>query len=242
MKTSRTITLIMSFLMLAGTGLMASCIPVDGLKGDGDVVKEERKVSGFTSLEVGGAFTVYLSQGSKETLTVEADKNLMELIKTRVKGDRLEIYTDGRSINKFTKMNIYLTFKELEMVDFSGAAKIIGEGTMQFADLSIDVSGASEITLNMELDMLTADFSGASNIELLGKAKSILFDCSGASQIDAYEFVVEHGEMEASGASRARVHVTDMLDAEVSGAASVKYKGSPKLTSEVSGAGSLRSY
>ncbi|MDT8393686.1 MAG: head GIN domain-containing protein [Bacteroidales bacterium] len=242
MKTMRTITLMITILILAGTGLMASCIPIDGLKGDGDVIKEERKVSGFTSLEVGGAFTVYLSQGSKETLTIEADKNLMEFIKTRVKGDRLEIYTDGRKINKFTKMNIYLTFKELEMMDFSGATKIIGEGMMQFGDLSLNVSGASEITLNMELGMLTADYSGASNVELSGKAKSVLFDCSGASQIDAYEFVAGHGELEASGASRVRVNVTDMLDAEVSGAASVKYKGSPKLTSEVSGAGSLRSY
>lgn len=242
MKTKRRITIMLAFLLLAGTGLMAGCIPDNGIKGDGDVIKQERKVSGFTSVEVGGAFTVYLYQGNKESLTVEADKNLMEFIKTEVKGDRLEIYTDGKNISKFTKMNIYLTFQELEMLDISGAADVFGEGEMQFEDLILEASGASELEIDMEASMLRLDISGASEVELMGTATSFSGECSGASELDAYEFVIKHCEIDVSGAADARINVTDMLEVEVSGAASVKYKGSPKLRSDVSGAGSLRSY
>ena len=242
MKTKKTVAIMMAFILMFGTGLMAGCIPEKGVKGDGDVVKEERKVSGFNSLEVGGAFTVYLYQGNKESLTIEADKNLMEFIRTEVKGDRLEIYTENKSINKFTKMNIYLTFVDLEMIDVSGAADILGEGKMQFKDLTLEASGASEVELELEVSMLRADFSGASEVELAGKAASVKCECSGASEIDAYDLMIKHGEFDVSGASDAKVNVSDMLEVDVSGAASLKYKGDPKLSSDVSGAGSLRSY
>jgi hypothetical protein len=242
MKTKRTITVMMAFILMFGTGLMAGCIPEEGIKGDGNVVKEERNVSDFTSLEVGGAFTVYLYQGNKESLTIEADKNLMEFIRTEVKGDRLKIYTEDKSINKFTKMNIYLTFVDLEMIDVSGAADLLGKGKMQFKDLTLEASGASELEMELEVDMLRADFSGASEVELMGKAGSVRCECSGASEFDALDFMIKHGEFDVSGASDAKVNVSDMLEVEVSGAASLKYKGSPQIKSDVSGAASLRSY
>jgi len=228
-------------MLLASTGLMGSCIDLTGEKGNGKVVKEERNVSGFTSLEVSGAFQVFLYQGKSEALTVEADENLMQYIKTEVKGDRLKIYTD-EDIRKATKLNIYLTFEELEMIDISGAVTITGEGLMEFSELDLEGSGASEILLNINVDQLNADFSGASEIELIGSAKNVSFDFSGASSIDAYEFVISHCELDVSGASDARLNVSGNLEVDISGAASVRYKGSPHVSSDISGAGSLKSY
>ena len=233
--------MLVAFLMLAGTTLMGGCIP-DGITGDGDVVKEDRKVSGFTSLEVSGAFSVYLTQGNSEALTVEADENLMQYIKTEVHGDRLEIYVEDKNIKKFSEMNIYLTFEELEMIDISGAVSLQSENSLKFNDLSLEGSGASELKLDMEVGMLDADFSGASEIDLTGKAKAARFDFSGASELDAYDFVIEACELDVSGAAEARIHVTGSLEVDASGAASVKYKGSPSVSTDVSGAGSVKSY
>lgn len=241
MNTNRISTLFMAIMMLAGTSLIAGCIP-QGIKGDGNVVKENRDVAGFSSLKVSSAFTVFLTQGNAESLSVEADKNLMEHIKTVVKGDRLVITTSDKGISKFTKMNIYLTFKDLEMIDVSGAVDIIGEGAMNFDELFLEGSGASEMKLELKANKLQADFSGASEIELIGSASAVDFESSGASEINAYDFVAEHCVLDVSGASDARVHVTATLNVDVSGAASVKYKGSPKVSSDVSGAASLRSY
>ncbi len=240
MKTTKTFLIIFSLLLLASTGLMGSCIDITGEKGDGNVVKEDRQVSGFTSLEVSGAFQVFLYQGKSESLTVEADQNLMPLIKTEVKGDRLKIYTEG-SIKKATKMNIYLTFEELEMIDISGAVSIKSDDMLHFDELVLDGSGASEIHLNMDVAVLNADFSGASEIDLAGSAKSASFDLSGASEIDAYEFVIAHCELDVSGAAEANIHVSDNLEVDISGAASVRYKGNPRVSSDISGAGSLKS-
>lgn len=241
-KTKKAISIFIAFLLMSSTGLMGGCIPVPdrGVKGDGNVVKEDRKIESFTSLEVSGAFQVYLYQGKTESLTVEADQNLMQYIKTVVKGDKLEIYTD-ESISRPTKLNIYLTFEELEMIDISGAVSIKGDEKMTFGELNMDGSGASEIKLIMDVAVLDADFSGASEIELTGQAQSARFDISGASEIDAYDFIIESCELEVSGAAEVKINVTGNLDVEVSGAASVNYKGSPKVQSDISGAGSLRS-
>ncbi|HSG68712.1 MAG TPA: DUF2807 domain-containing protein, partial [Bacteroidales bacterium] len=94
MKTKKTSGILLALLLLASTSLMAGCVHgITGEKGNGKVVKQLRDVKGFNSLEVGGAFTVYLSQGDKESLTIEADENLLDLITTEVHGDRLEIHT-----------------------------------------------------------------------------------------------------------------------------------------------------
>jgi hypothetical protein len=239
MKTKRTMTVIIAFLLMASSGLMGSCIPLVGEKGDGNVVKEERTVSGFTSLEVSGAFNVYLYQGKSESLTVEADQNLMEFIITEVKGDKLEIYTKG-TIRKATKLNIYLTFEELEMIDISGAVSLVGEDKMIFHELNLDGSGATEIDLIMDVELLEADLSGASEIYLSGEAKFVSLELSGASEISAFDFIVTHFELDVSGAADANIHVTENLDVEISGAASVRYKGSPHVNSDISGAGSIK--
>jgi len=241
MKTIRPHFIVFILLLLAGTGFMGTCIDIQGIKGDGDVVKEKRDVSGFMSLEVSGAFEVFLYQGKTESLTVEADKNLMDIIKTEVKGDKLRIYTD-ENIKSYTKMNIYLTFEELEMIDISGAVEVSSEDLLIFDELSLEGSGASELDLKMEVASLNADFSGASEINLSGMAKTAIFDLSGASEIDAVDFEVKHCELDVSGASDARLFVTDNLEVNVSGAASVRYKGSPQLSSDISGAGSLKKY
>ena len=241
MKTTRTFLIIFSLLLLASTGLMGSCIDITGVKGDGHVVKEDRSVSSFTSLEVSGAFNVYLYQGNAEKLTVEADQNLMQHIKTEVKADRLKIYTD-EDIKKATKLNIYLTFEELEMMSISGAVSVEGEDLMHFDELYLDGSGASEITLNLEAAELKTDFSGASEIELSGEAKSVRFDISGASEIDAADFRITNCKLDVSGAADASVNVSGNLEVDVSGAATVRYKGNPKVVSDISGAGSLKSY
>ena len=241
MKTKKTFSFFIAFMLMASSVMMGGCLPFNGVKGDGNVVKEERDISSFTSLDVSGAFKVYLYQGNTESLTVEADANLMQHIKTKVKGDKLEIYLD-ESIKNATKLNIYLTFEQLEMIDISGAVSLIGEDRMEFGELWLDGSGASEITLNMSVEVFKVDLSGASEVELTGEARTVNIDISGASEFNAFDFEIENCEVDVSGAAEAKLYVSQNLEVEVSGAASVRYKGNPRIQSDVSGAGSLKSY
>jgi hypothetical protein len=213
-----------------------------GIKGDGNVIKQERSVSPFSGIEVGGAFKVFLTQGDKESLVVEADENLLEIIETEVHGNTLKISTN-KDIRGSEAMNVYITFKSLKEIDVSGACNLTGENTFKLEDLDLDCSGASDAMIKLSAASLSLDCSGASRMELYGTAESIDMDVSGASDLDALEFEVKVCNAEISGASHAKIFVTGELSAEVSGAGSLKYKGDAVIKNhDVSGAGSLKKY
>ncbi|MBN1338841.1 MAG: DUF2807 domain-containing protein [Bacteroidales bacterium] len=222
--------------------LNSGCIyGINGVKGDGNVVKEERKVSGFDQIKVGGAFKVFLTQGDVISVVVEADENLMNLIETEVSMGKLKISTKD-NINNPTALNIYITFKDLTAMDISGACELKGRNRFTLGNLDLGCSGASDIDLAMEAGDVTFDFSGASSVDLEGSANRVDLDISGASNLDAEEFSVKVLDADVSGASHARIRVSDELSADVSGAGSLKYKGEPRIRQQdVSGAGSIKS-
>jgi len=227
--------------LMFGLITMASsaCMFMGGVDGNGKVKKETRDIKSFDAIKIGGAFEVYLSQGNNESLVVEADENLLELIRTEVRGGTLVIDT-RENIRNSEEMNLYITFQNLDEMDLSGAVEVKSEEMLKFGDLAIEGSGASEITLELETNKLECDFSGASEIELTGKAEYCSIDNSGASELDAYDFIVSEYNIEISGAGEAKIHCTDVLTARISGAASIRYQGDPKVDSRVSGAGSIK--
>ena len=221
------------------TLVSAGCNYIDGIDGNGKVVKETRKVEAFDGIKIGGAFKVFISQGSTESLVVEADENLMSIIETEVRGGKLVVNTT-ENIRRSKKLDLYITVKTLESIDISGAVELKSEGKLELGNLSFEGSGASEIELNFTADHVDGNFSGASDIDLSGSANSCRFDLSGASELDAEDFIVKEFDLELSGAGDAEINVTDKLKARASGAANIRYLGDPKVDSEVSGAGSVK--
>jgi len=210
-----------------------------GENGSGNVIREERHVSSFNSIDVSGAFQVYLSQGSTQSVIVEADDNLMKLIRTNVNGNTLEIDTKD-PIHHSKALKIFLTVTDLKNIQLSGAVDIHTETKLTFNDLSIDVSGATDSKMDISVQKLTVDCSGGSELHFTGSAKDVSFDVSGAVDLYAFDLVTEKMDLSISGAGKADVNVSKELKADISGAASVRYKGNPeKISKDVSGAGSI---
>ena len=77
---------------------ITSCIDAQfrkTVRGEGNVVKKERTITSFDGITVSSGIDVYLKQGEKESITVEADENLHEYILTEVKDGVLHVYTDA---------------------------------------------------------------------------------------------------------------------------------------------------
>lgn len=209
------------------------------INGNGHVVKQERDIGTFHAISVSSAFEVFLTQGNTEELVIEADENLMDYIETKIVGGTLKIFTHG-NIVKTTEMKVYLTFKDIGKIKISGAVDLEGQNAMRFNELEIDASGASEIDLKIEAKELYLDLSGASEIELHGKVERVKIDCSGASDLDAEGLEVDYLELDASGASKLIVFVTQKLVLDVSGASTIRYKGDPTIEVDSSGASTVR--
>jgi len=192
---------------------------------------EVRAVGPFTSIEVSGAVSLYLSQGSVPGVAVSAgEEKYNEKIKTEVKNGVLRISVDGGVWNGFNwtnkKLKAYVTATELRSLDVSGASYVSITGNIKSEDLRLDISGASEIKGMINVDQLNIDISGASVARLSGTAKNASLDASGACKIYGYDLSVDNCKASTSGASSVRVTVKSELNANASGGSNIYYKGS----------------
>ncbi|MFO8129605.1 MAG: head GIN domain-containing protein [Bacteroidales bacterium] len=221
--------------------ILSGCVIADNIPGDGNVVSEDRNVSGFDEIEVGGAYHVYLTLGNKETLKIEAEENLMEYIITEVRGGTLKIY-NKKGLEPTKDMDVFISLTDLKALDISGACDVVSQNTLELDNLDINASGASDIELVLRVPALTLDLSGASDIDLNGEVQDFDVAVSGAAELEAYDLLVQNCRLDVSGAGSAKVHVKTKLDVTVSGAGSARYKGDPDIHMSVSGAGSLSKY
>ncbi|MGB0838889.1 MAG: head GIN domain-containing protein [Chitinophagales bacterium] len=211
------------------------------IKGNGDVVKKERNISSFNAIDISGAFDVFLSQGKTEKLSIEADENLHQYITTKVSNGVLIIGMEkGYSIKKAAELNIFVMLDDLVRLEASGASDVSSKNAIQTGDLQLDLSGASDLDLELNAKKVQLDGSGAIDLSLSGDAEELMIDISGAAEIKAANFEVRQAEIESSGASSIRLHVKEALKIDASGASSVAYKGNPKVTKETSGACSIK--
>jgi len=191
-----------------------------GIKGSGNVAKESREVSGFRSVDVGGVFQVEITAQKEYALEIEADDNLLQHIKTEVRGGTLHIHSN-ESLKPQSPILVRISAPDIE---------------------GIEASGASKVSLaNVKNSKLAVDASGVAKIDVNGETSTLQIDISGASKVDAENLKAENAVVDASGASNVSVNVLNELRTEASGASKIRYTGSPKnVEKNTSGASSVK--
>jgi hypothetical protein len=189
---------------------------------------ENRSVENFDRIDISGHFDIYLKKGDTPSLTVEARYIDLDEIITRVSGSTLRIESTKRNFRDGEKGIIHITYTSLRNIDMSGAGNIISESRIEGENLSIELSGAGNIEIDVEVINLELALSGAGNIDVTGKAKMAEIGVSGAGNFRGFKLVCEEVEVRMSGVGKAQVHATELLDAETSGVGSIRYRGEPK--------------
>jgi hypothetical protein len=226
-----------AFMLTAGT----SGIYAQKLKGDGNVVSQNREVSGFTQLEVSGIISMKLKQGNEEGVKVTTDSNLQEHVITRVSGNTLKVSTK-EDIKDVTELEVVVTASDLKRIGISGAVKFETDGAFKASMIELDCSGASKVSAEFISRTIEGDLSGGSKIELRGSTDLLELDVSGATSIQAFDLKANTCEMDVSGAAKAEIYCNERLEAEISGAAKIVYKGDPEVEKSVSGVASIDAY
>lgn len=191
-----------------------------GVSGSGNMASEKRNLTDFNAIEVGGVVQVEASAGKDFSVEVEADDNLLPLVKTEVSGGVLHLRTE-KGISTKNPIRIRITAPDIENLEVSGASKV-----------SLD---------NVSNENLQIDASGASKVTVAGETANLTIDVSGASKIEAENLQTENALIDASGASCVKVFAANELKADASGASNIVYTGNPKnLIKNTSGASSVR--
>jgi hypothetical protein len=210
-----------------------SIISVYAFAQDNAVINDKnaqvRNVSSFSEIKVSGAMDLYLTQSNSEAVAVSAsEEKYRDNIKTEVKNGVLNIYFSSEGFhwnwgNK--KLIAYVSFKNINGLEISGASSCKITGTIKLEDLKLKVSGASNFVGKMDINKLNINASGASDAKLSGLAANADINCSGASNLKAYDLIIDDCTAHVSGASDVRITVNKMLTPHASGASSLYYKG-----------------
>jgi hypothetical protein len=222
--------------------LIAACSHAQNRKtvhGNNKVITKEREAGSFEGLRVSTGIDVYLKQGSKETITVEADENLHEYILTEVEDGVLRVYTEV-NIREAEEKKVYVTMKDIRSVKASSAGDVTGESAIKSDNIEIDVSSAGDIKLEVYAREINADISSSGDITLKGEADMLKADLSSAGNLNASELKVREADISVSSAGDADINVTESLKARASSAGDIHYAGNPKyVDSHSSSAGGV---
>lgn len=229
-----------SFLYALVIFTIVGCNSGDCTRGSGKQVSQIRNIGQFSSIKAGGNIKLIVKQAPEELLRVTADDNIQKKISTKIKKDQLVIEMDGNICEK-NPVVIYVSSPRMEGIDVSGAVEVVGEGRFNSSSFNLDLSGASQATLEISCGDMNTNTSGASKVILKGQAGSHSLKMSGSSELNAYDFVVGNYEINTSGASNLKINVLNELNVESSGSSEISYRGNPKhITNDKSGASSIR--
>jgi len=207
---------------LAGTSMFTACVMVSGemVRGSGRVVSERRDVHDFTGVALAGIGTLMIEQTGTESLTIEAEDNILPLLTSEVSNGVLRLGTRNNTSIASTKPIIYhLTVKDLN---------------------NITVSGSGDVTVpDLKVTTLEGVVSGSGNVTVGGAVDTQHIKISGSGTYQAEDLESKEAEVVVSGSGDAVVRVSDTLDATVSGSGSIAYIGNPTVTERISGSGTI---
>ncbi len=212
------------------------------MRGNGVIKTENRTAGTFNGIDVSGNIDVYVKQDSVASIKIEADENLLQYIVTDNDGSTLQIHErKGVNLNPTRSIKVYVSGPSFKNFDASGACAFYTENKIISNEpVSISLSGAGNVKMELKAPSVKADLSGAGTITLKGETKDFEVDGSGSSEINCFELMTENTKVDLSGAGDAEVFASVKLDVSISGAADVKYKGNATVSQSVSGAGSVK--
>jgi hypothetical protein len=218
-----------------------SCISLTGIRGSGNVATEERGVSGFDKVAVSAGMNLYLEQGDKEYLKIEAEDNILQNISTEVNGGKLTIKFKNLigSVSATEPINVYLTVIDLKEL-YASSGVVIDSKEINTDSLKINISSGAEGEMAIKAGSIDVSLSSGSTLKLSGTVESQKVNLSSGVDYRASDLVSRNAKINVSSGARAKVSVSDNLDVNISSGASVEYSGTPAIVSNISSGGSLK--
>jgi hypothetical protein len=195
-----------------------------------DLTTEDRPISEFSELSVQGVFNLYLSQGNKESMRIEADLETMEKIITRNVGDKLIIeLEEGIELFDREEINIYVTIKDLESFEFEGVGNIKTEEVLRLKDLDLKGDGVGNTKLDLEADRIDAEFNLVGNVTLSGKVETIDLNNNGLGNVDASDLKAQYLTLNSNGIGNVEVYSEKEISITANGIGKVTYDGNAEV-------------
>lgn len=192
--------------------------------------------SDFNKVTVTGPFQVVIrSSDSHSVRAAGSEADLSDIVVER-DGDELVVRPrrknlTGSNWRSYKKILITVETPELNKLELVGAAQAVVSG-FSSGNLAVEQAGASLLRLNGTFNSLDMDLAGACRATLEGQADDLNVNGAGGCELAAADFTARHADISMIGASKARLRVTERLEADAVGASVIEYSGKPAEVSK----------
>ena len=233
------LTVALALLLLSSCYFDAS--PGKRIQGEGPYLTRDIELPPIKGIVIRNSADVVLSQGNRQRMTVEAQENIIDNLRTEVSSGILYI-SNRKPVWRTRPVRIKLRIEDLTDVRVSGSGDIVSDGRFDdLDDLEVIISGSGDIKLDVEADNIYARIGGSGSITLKGDARSGDFRINGSGSIYANELETKRGSARISGSGGIHLFATSHLNARISGSGDIIYRGDPEVDSSISGSGNIRS-
>ncbi|MEN2489935.1 DUF2807 domain-containing protein [Flavobacterium sp. B11] len=141
------------------------------IKGSKIVTTSIKEVGSFDALEVDDNLEVYLEQGEKNEIKIEADDNLHDIVGMDLREKTLRLYTNKES-TIFKRLSVKVTYtKSLNKVITKNEAVVYAIQELQLDDITMNCLDFSKLYLNVNAKKFTLIADDKSRTELNLKAE-----------------------------------------------------------------------
>lgn len=211
-----------------------------GIKGEGPVKTETRAASDFHAIESSIAGDVEVSISDNYFVEVQAQENLLPLLKTEVEDGTLKIYfSESVSYNETLKIRVSAPAFDHFSLGGSGVMRVLGP--IRSEKMKMEVAGSGDIVIKeAEFGSASASIAGSGSIELGGKSGSLRTEIAGSGDVEAKQMSVNDLDVAISGSGSVSCDVVQNLKASIAGSGDVYYSGQPTVETNVSGSGTVK--
>jgi hypothetical protein len=233
----KTLTTLLSLLILIS---ISSC-DEDFIceKANGSFETRTLNLSDIDGLSMGISGNVIISIGNEQSVTIEAQRDILDNLNTFVTGGTWNISLD-QCFRNYSDVNIYVTVPSLSYVGLSGSGSILSNSTITSNSFKTSLSGSGTIDLTVEANNMDTNISGSGSVNLSGSTNQHDISIAGSGNANTYGLTSSFTNARISGSGNAMVQVVDELDVSISGSGNVIYEGSPTINSSISGSGQVK--
>lgn len=210
-----------------------------------ETIASELQLEPYHSIELRGAARLYLNNGTQLSTMLKTNQITSLVyeggIKAEVRDSVLYLETSNQIPMDDVMIDFAITSPNVRKLTVYGASEIETAENQVLAqpDFVLDLNGAAQADLHLNVQHLTVEAKGASKLDLEGTAEQVNITIAGAGEVDAEELVTQVMHINCAGVSKAEVNVTDELWAQAAGASFISYHGTPRIKQKMAVGGSI---
>ena len=208
------------------------------IDGDGPMTSENRQLDSFSKLEVNIGADVTIHPGDELQITINAQKNLMDIIEIRTKGSTLVIGS-SQCIRSRDGIKVDLTVPTISSIKLNGSGSIRTKSIFKTDELEADINGSGTLAIDVNSKYLEVNINGSGEVIFNGSTDNLDIVINGSGDYRGLGLQTNKAEVTIRGSGDIHVYAKKSLEAEILGSGDVIYAGNPSVESTVKGSGNI---